>query len=133
MADGILPSVDLLSLNTFRSVIIRMAARTGAIRIIVMRDRCSEDTHHRITDELVEHFLVGNAVDHDGEVVVEQLDGPRYNSVIVVKLLTPENKTVPTLCLPPMMSEYFRPQSSIGPPIPDPCNATWWTSSVFRN
>ena len=47
-----------------------------AVRIVVMRDSCSEDTHHRITDELVEHSpFVGNAVDHDGEVVVEQLDG----------------------------------------------------------
>ncbi len=41
-----------------------------------MRDREPEARHDGVADELVQHAaLLGDAVDHDGEIVVQQLDG----------------------------------------------------------
>ena len=45
----------------------------GPVGIVVVGDGRAEDAHHGIADELVEHAaFVGDTVDHNGEVLVEE-------------------------------------------------------------
>ena len=48
-----------------------------AIRVVLVRHRDAESRHHRVANELVEHALfLLQAVDHQGEVLVQQRDRP---------------------------------------------------------
>ena len=46
-----------------------------AVLVVVMRYRKPERRHYRVADEFVEHaFLAGDALDHQGEILVEEGD-----------------------------------------------------------
>ena len=104
---GIFPSAERLSLNTLRSVIMRMAARTARSG----SSSCGTGVPkiHIIASPMNLSSIPPSSVMQSTMIVKYSFSSftvpwAPSSSVIVVKHLTSEKRTVPTLCFPPIIS-----------------------------